>query len=225
EPAQEKTDIAIMTVGGGLGHTEKWEKSSLSVNASYINLAPYNAIFSDRNDWQKPFETVSGEAVFRQKIGDGLLKVYGAFDTSDFELTQEDIDQPEGIRFKLNNKNFYTNASFSEMLDNDWTIFAGGSYTYGNTKLGIDEGDIKDVEDSAHLKVKMKKSFSSRFILNFGAEQFVTDFSEYYNEPAFAAKLGFNNNISAVFTEADIIFSRKLALKLGVRGEYSEFFK
>ena len=225
EPDQEKTDIAIMTVGAGLGHTEKWKKSSLSLNSSYINLAPYIAILPDRNDWQKPFETASGEAVFRQKIGDGLLKIYGAFDTSNFALTQEDINQPEGVRFKLNNQNFYTNASYSEMLNDNWSIFAGGSYTYGNTKVGIDETAIKDVENSAHLKLKLKKRFSNRFKLDFGAEQFITDFNENYDEPNFAAKLGFNNNISAAFTEADIIFSRKMALKLGVRGEYGELFK
>ncbi len=225
EPDQEKTDIAIMTVGAGLGHTEKWKKSSLSLNTSYINLAPYIAILPDRNDWQKPFETASGEAVFRQKIGDGLLKIYGAFDTSNFALTQEDINQPEGVRFKLNNQNFYTNASYSEMLNDNWSIFAGGSYTYGNTKVGIDETAIKDVENSAHLKLKLKKRFSNRFKLDFGAEQFITDFNENYDEPNFAAKLGFNNNISAAFTEADIIFSRKMALKLGVRGEYGELFK
>ncbi len=225
EPDQEKTDIAIMTVGGGLGHTEKWKNSSLSLNASYINLAPYTALFPDRNDWQKPFETASGEAVFRQKIGGGLLKIYGAFDTSNFELTQEDINQAEGVHFKLNNKNFYTNASYSELLNDDWILFAGGSYTYENTKVGIDEADIKDVENSAHFKVKLKKRFSNRFKLNFGAEQFVTDFNENYDEPNFGVKLGYNNNISAAFTEADIIFSRKLALKLGVRGEYSELFK
>tara|TARA_R110000823_G_scaffold315579_1_gene448379 strand:- start:168373 stop:170526 length:2154 start_codon:yes stop_codon:yes gene_type:complete len=225
EPAQRKTDIAIMSVGGGLGHTEKWEKSSLSVNTSYINLAPYIALLPDRNDWKKPFETASGEAVFRQKIGDGLLKVYGAFDTSDFELTQEDINQPEGTRFKLNNQNFYTNASYSKMLENDWTVFGGGSYTFGKTKVGIDEANIKDIENSAHLKLRLKKRFSNRFKLNFGAEQFVTDFNEDYDEPNFAAKLGYYNNISAAFTEADFIFSRKLALKLGVRGEYSELFK
>lgn len=225
EPTQEKTDISIMSVGGGLGHTKKWEKSSLSVNATYINLAPYIALLPDRNDWEKPFETASGEAVFRQKIGGGLLKVYGAFDTSNFELTQEDVNQPEGTRFKLNNQNFYTNASYSEMLNNDWSIFGGGSYTYAKTNVGIDEADIKDVENSAHFKVKLKKRFSNRFKLNFGAEQFVTDFNENYDDSNFSAKLGFNNNISAAFTEADIIFSRKLALKVGVRGEYSEQFK
>ena len=235
EPTQEKTDIAIMSVGGGLGHTKKWNSpspkaswnkgSSLSLNASYINLAPYIAILPDRNDWHKPFETASGEAVFRQKIGDGLLKIYGAFDTSNFALTQEDINKSEGLTFKLNNQNFYTNASYSEMLNDDWTLLAGGSYTYGNTKVGIDEADIKDVENSAHFKLKLRKRFSNRFKLNMGTEQFLTDFNENYDEPNFAAKLGFNNNISAAFTEADIIFSRKLALKLGIRGEYSELFK
>ncbi|WP_347372725.1 TonB-dependent receptor [Aequorivita sp. Q41] len=224
EPDQEKTDIGIMSVGGSLGHTKKWEKSSLSLNTSYINLAPYNAIFPDRNEWHTPFETASGEAVFRQKIGDGLLKVYGAFDTSNFSLTQEDINQAEGVTFSLKNQNFYTNASFSEMLEKDWTIFVGGSYTYGRTKIGIDEATIKDVENSAHLKFKLKKRFSNYFKLNFGAEQFLTDFNENYNEPSFQAELGFNNAISATFAEADIIFSRKLALKLGVRGEYSELF-
>ncbi len=225
EPTQGKTDIAIMSVGGGLGHTKKWEKSSLSVNASYINLAPYIAIFPDRNDWIKPFETISGEAVFRQKLGDGLLKIYGAFDNSDFELIQEDINLPEGVHFKLNNQNFYTNTSFSEMLNNGWSILAGGSYTYGKTKVGIDQMNIKDIENSAHLKLKLQKRFSNRFKLNFGAEQFLTDFNEDYKEPFFDAKLGFNNNITAAFAEADIIFSRKLALKLGVRGEYSQLSK
>ncbi|WP_026450154.1 TonB-dependent receptor [Aequorivita capsosiphonis] len=226
EPTHDKTDIGIMSVGGSLGHTKKWnESSSLSLNASYINLAPYIAILPDRNTWKKPYETASGEAVFRQKIGDGLLKIYGAFETSNFELTQEDINKPEGVRFKLNNQNFYTNINYSERLNKGWSIFGGGSYTYAKTKVGIDDADIKDVENSAHFKLKLKKRFSNRFKLNFGAEQFVTDFSENYDDSNLEAKLGFNNNISVAFAEADMLFSRKLALKLGLRGEYSELFK
>src|SRR5690606_31639510 len=64
ESDQNKTDIGIMSVGGALGHTQKWEKSSLSINTSYINIAPYEALFPSRNDFQKPFEVGSGEAVF-----------------------------------------------------------------------------------------------------------------------------------------------------------------
>lgn len=224
EPTQEKTDIAIMSVGAGLGHTEKWENNSLSVNAAYINLAPYIAILPDRNDWEKPFETASGEAVFRQKIGNGLLKVYGAFDTSNFELTQQDINRPEGSYFKLNNQNFYSNMSYSKALEKGWKVFGGGSYTFGKTQVGIDQADIKDIENSAHLKLKFSKRFDNRFKLRFGAEQFLTDFNEDYDDPNVSAQLGFHNNISAAFAETDIIFSRKLALKAGIRGEYSEMF-
>ncbi|MFK5981802.1 MAG: TonB-dependent receptor [Flavobacteriaceae bacterium] len=224
EPVQEKTDISIMSVGVGLGNTQKWEKASVSVNASYINLAPYIALLPDRNNWDKPFEAASGETVFRRKFENGLLKVYAAFDTSNFELTQEDIDFSNGVHYKLNNYNFYSNASYSGTLSNNWKVFGGASYTYANTKIGLINDEIKDLENSAHLKIKLRKHFSSRFKLSFGAEQFLTDFNEDFKGENIAASFGFNNNISSVFSEADIIFSKKVALKVGVRGEYSNLF-
>ncbi len=106
EPVQEKTDISIMTVGLGIGNTQKWEKSSLSINTFYINLAPYIAILPDRNDWEKPYEAMSGETVFRRQFENGLLKVYAAFDSTNFELTQEDINFTNGIHYKLKNYNY-----------------------------------------------------------------------------------------------------------------------
>ncbi len=225
EPDQEKTDIGIMSVGATLGNTQKWEKSSLSVNASYINLAPYLEVFQDRNDWKKPFETAAGEAVFRRQFDNGLLKLYSAFDTSNFELTQEDINLSEGLDFKLNNKNLYFNGSYTGMLNDTWTIFGGMSFTHGNTKVRIIDNNIKDVENSVHAKFKLKKRFSNRFKLYFGAEYFATDFTETFSSP-FVDEIdyGFNNNISAAYTEADIFFSKELALKAGLRGEYSELF-
>ncbi len=225
EPVQESTNVSIMSLGLGVGNTQKWERSSLSVNASYINLAPYLALFPNRNNFTKPFQTGSGEAVFRQKIkDDGLLKVYVAFDTSRFELTQEDINNPEGTFFGLNNRNLYTNVSYSDYLSNDWKLDTGGSYTIAKTDVKLDDATIDNTENSAHIKLKLRKRFSSRFKLSFGAEQFLTDFEEDFKNPSVAAQYGYDNNISAAFSEADIIFSRKLALKVGLRGEYSVLF-
>ena len=225
EPVQEKTDVSIMTVGVGLGNTQKWKKASLSINASYINLAPYIALLPDRNNWEKPFEAASGETVFRRQFENGLLKVYAAFDTSNFELTQEDIDFPEGIRYRLNNYNVYSNASYSGTLSNNWSLFGGASYTYANTKVDLINDEIRDEENSAHLKLKLRKRFSSRFKLSFGAEQFITDFGEDFKGENINANYGFQNNISGIFTEADVIFTKKLALKVGLRGEYSDLFE
>ena len=224
EPDQEKTDIGLMTVGATLGNTQKWEKTSMSFNASYINLAPYLVVYEDRNDWEKPFEVASGEAVFRQKMNSGMLKFYVAFDTSDFSLTQEDINFSEGVYFKLNNKNFYTNASYRGALNNNWALQTGFSLTTAKNKMTIIEDRITDTESSTHFKVKFKKRFNSRFKLNFGAEYFITDFEEEFQNDFVDTSYGFQNDIFGAFVESDLIFSKNLAFKVGLRSDYSGLF-
>lgn len=224
EPDQEKTDIGIMSVGAALGNTQKWEKSSLSFNASYINLTPYQAIFKDRNTWETPYQGAQGETVFRQKLDNGILKFYAAFDTAKFELNQDDINIEDGVDFKLNNNNFYLNTSYKGVWNHDWTIVSGLSYTFAKNKIGIQTNHIENSENSAHIKLKIKKRFNSRFKLSFGAEQFITDFDENYKENMIDETYGFSNNISAGFAEADIIFSKDLALKVGLRADYSSVF-
>ncbi len=155
QPDQEKTDIGIMSVGASLGNTQIWGKNSLSVNASYINLSPYLQVFDDRNDWKKPFETFSGEAVFRHKTDNGLLKLYGAFDTSDFSLNQEDINLEDGLPLTLNNKNFHFNGSYNQVLNSNWTLASGFSYTYAKGKINILDSKIQSHENSVHAKIKL----------------------------------------------------------------------
>lgn len=222
EPDQNKTDIGIMSVGGSLGHTKKWETTSVSVNASYINLAPYLEFYSDRNDWEKPYEGAQGEAVFRKKFNSGILKFYAAFDTSNFDLTQEDINVSEGVRFKLNNRNFYANTSYQGVLGNGWSMNTGLSYTIGKTDVRVITDDISADENSAHIKMKLKKRFNSRFKLSFGVEHFTTDFDETFSNDEFNVSYGFKNNNSAAFAESDIIFSKDLALKVGLRADNYE---
>ncbi|NAS32843.1 TonB-dependent receptor [Flavobacteriaceae bacterium R38] len=226
EPDQEKTDISLMTVGGGVGNTQKWEKGSLSVNTAYINLAPYTEVFPDRNEYRKPFEAISGEAVYRHKFENGLLKLYTAYDHINVDVLQEDINFDDLIRFDLENNNVYFNGSYKGALKNNWLLNVGTSYTYGKTNTGIIGNDIRDTEQSLHAKIKLKKGFSSRFKWSAGAEYFITDFKEdFRGADNIEFNSQFNNNISAAFTEADIFFSKNLATKVGLRAEYSELLR
>lgn len=223
EPTQEKTDIGIMTIGASLGNTQIWGDNSLSINASYVNLAPYNGLFPDRNDWEKPYEAISGEAVYRKKYENGIFKLYTAYSNSNFEVTQEDINFSEGINFKLKNNNVYFNSSYRGTLNDYWSVFGGLSYTHAKNNIKNVDRNIVDTENAAHLKLKFKRHFSNRFQLNFGAEYFIADFNENYsdlNVPK--VDYGYKNNISAVYTEASIFLSKQLAVKVGARGEYSE---
>lgn len=226
EPDQNKTDITVMSVGGGLGLTRKWERSSLSINSSYINLAPYLAFYPDRNNWEKPFESFAGEAVYRYKTKNGLFKLYTALDGSNFELTQDDINLEDGLDFGLKNTNLYINTSYTGVLSDTWSIRSGGSYTLARNKIAVMSNDIDATENSAHVKLRLKKRFDNRFKLSFGVEQFITDFDESFigsfGSESIDATYGYRSNISAAFAETDLIFSKKLALKAGLRAQYTD---
>lgn len=223
KPDQEKTEIQFMTVGAGVGNTQIWGENSLSINTSYINLEPYTAIFPDRNTWLKPFQSASGEAVYRYNFKDkSLLKIYGAFSYTDLDMIQDDINFDDGFRFGLNNRNLYINSSYKNKFGNNWKIEGGLSFTNDKSTIKVIEDKINNNQNSAHFKLKIRKQFSSRFRINFGSEYFITKFDETYNpinDQSF--DYGFDNNLFATFAETDIFFSKNLAAKIGLRAEHS----
>ena len=224
EPTEEKTDLSFMTLGLGVGNTQIWGNNSFSVNTSYVNLAPYQEAFPDRNKWEKPVQALSGEMVFRHKFkNESLLKLYGAFSYTDFDVTQDDINYEDGLRFGLKNRNLYFNTSYKNKFGDNWKIETGLSFTNDHSNLKIIDDKITSNENSVHLKVKLKKQFSNRFKISFGSEYFITNFNESYT-PNNSNKFdyGFNNNIFATFAETDIFFSKNLATKIGVRAEHSQ---
>ena len=223
DPDQNKTEISLMTVGLGIGNTQKWKKSSLSVNANYLNLAPYQAVIPQNVDWNSPFQSLSGETVYRCNFNNGILKVYAAFDSSKFDINQESINSAEKIRVDLNNNNFYLNSSYKGVFGNNWQITSGLSYGYSNNKINLDSDKVANDENAAHFKLKLRKSFSERVKLSFGADYFVTQFNEDFKENSGSVFTnGYDANIAAVYTEADIFFSKKWAAKVGIRASNND---
>jgi len=223
-PDQEQTDVQVMTVGGGLGHTEIWGDQSLSVNTSYINLAPYQVLVpNDRGArWNKPFESISGEAIFRSKKEKSLFKFYTGFNYANLDIEQEDINFDEFVRFGLKNNNLYANSSYKHFLEKEWTLTVGASISSDNNNIKFQANDIATQETASHLKLKLKKSFSNRFQLNFGVEHFITDYQETFTTvDGFSFDSDYMDNLSGAFAEADIFFSNSLAIKVGARTEYS----
>ena len=225
-PDQNKTEISLMTVGLGLGNTQKWKKSSLSVNTSYINLAPYQAAIPQNVDWNSPFQSLSGETVYRYNFNSGILKFYAAFDSSRFDINQENINAPEKLRVNLNNDNFYLNTSYKGGFGENWQITSGLSYGYSKNKIGLDLDQVDNAENAAHLKLKLRKNFSNYFKLSFGGDFFSTKFNESFNENLVTRNTsGYHSNIAAAFTEADVLFSKKLAAKIGFRMANNDLLK
>lgn len=223
---EEKTEISVMTVGLGLGHTEVWEKSSLSLNTSYINLAPYQVIIPQNLDWNKAPESLSGEVIYKQQVKSGIWKLYAAFDSSNFDVNQQSINYSEKRRINLKNNNFYLNTSLNSSFGNKWQLFSGASYGYSNNSIGIDAGELRISEHALHLKGNIGKRISNGIRILAGAEYFFTDFREdYFNNIATNFNSGFKSNLAAAFIEADILFSKKFAAKAGIRATYNELLE
>jgi hypothetical protein len=220
EADQNKTDISFMTVGLGLAHTTKHEKSSLSINTAYIDLAPYTATIPQHITWNRPFQSLSGESVYRYHFNNGIFKLYAAFDASRFDLDQEDINLPQKVRINLNNTNGYLNSSYKGNFGSNWQLFTGLSYGFGYNHIDLDANTVTNTEKAAHLKFKLSKKLSDRVKLNFGTDYFSTQFDENYTT---AFHSGYTTSIAAAYTEGDVFFSKNLAAKIGVRASTNSY--
>jgi len=219
-PTEEKTEIQLMSVGAGAGNTQIWDENSLSVNATFVNLAPYNELIPQNNQFIKPFESLNGEAVYRHKFDHGLFKAYGAYSSTNFSLNQEDINDADGFFFSLKNNNYYGNLNYTGNLSESWSIQSGLSLAQDTNDLNIAETILENRETAAHSKLKLQKRYHNYFKISFGAEQFWTD----YKEDVELLNENFTSNLSQAntgfFVESEIFASKDLAFKIGGRADY-----
>jgi hypothetical protein len=226
EPEQKKTEISLMTVGLGLGNTQKWQKSSLSVNAAYLNLAPYQAVIPQNVEWNKPYQSVSGETVYRYKFVNGTFKLYAAFDGSKFDLQQQNINFENKIRTDLSNNNLYINASYKGILGRGWQVTTGMSYGYGVNQIKIENSQIDNSEKAAQLKIKVRKKISDNFKVSFGGDYFKTHFNEDVSNVNLQQNTnGYDSDIAAFYVEEDVLFSKNFAAKIGFRLSDNDLLK
>ncbi|KQC32326.1 TonB-dependent receptor [Nonlabens sp. YIK11] len=219
-PTQEETEVQLMSVGFGGGNTQIWDDNSLSVNATYINLAPYNDLVPQNNQFIDPYQSFNGEAVYRHKTDKGLFKAYGAFSYSDFSLIQEDIDIEDGFFLGLRNRNYYGNLNYNGELSQSWDVQAALSVSRDHTDLNIKTTTLENAETAAHAKLKLSKRYNNYFKLFFGAEQFAIHSNEkvlFENQP-FQTRI--NQYNTGAFAEAEIFASKELAFKIGGRADY-----
>ncbi|NDK56457.1 TonB-dependent receptor [Pontibacter fetidus] len=219
-PEKTETGISIMSVGLGASHTKRWENTSLALTADYTNLAPYTSLIKQNIDWLHAPESKGGSAILRhQTRNGGMLKAYSSYSASGFELNQRTPDGSSHIR--LNNRNFYSNATYQNALTEKWTLYTGLSYSANTDVIVADSQNIKDTDQATQGKLMLEHQLADPLWLKVGTELSARNYSQHYSEsPAHETILAdFTNYFSAVFTEADWYISKKLVARVGVRAE------
>jgi outer membrane cobalamin receptor len=223
---ETKTEISLMTVGLGLGHTQKFNRSSFSINTSYINLKPYQLLIPQNLHWNKAPESLTGEAIYRKELKSGIWKLYAAFDASGFDIDQEDINSPELLRIDLKNNNFYFNSSYRGIFGSNWQVFSGVSYGYSTNNIKLGSKLLKNTEYTSHIKGKLERRIIPGLRVSLGVDYFSLQFDEDFTEsPENNFSNGYVSNIGAVYSEAGILFSKNFAMKIGLRASYNDMLQ
>lgn len=211
-----RTDIGIMSVGGDVAHTRAWDRGSLAGKIQYTNLRPYVGLINQEIDWQKAPVSAEGVTAFRQKVGKaGMLKFYGNFNRSDFSLHSHDVDDYDVTRLlHITNDYRYANASYKDVLNTNWVLKTGLSYSLISNSTSIDAADLKERERGVHAKFVLDGSLSEQISLRTGSEVVTRNYS-------FSGTDGFDETIPSAFAEADFIVTNDFVIRTGVRSEYN----
>lgn len=223
ETTQTRTDFGLLSVGGDVAHTQAWKGGSIAGKVQYTNLKPYMGLISQEVDWNSAPVSWEGVAAFRQRVSkNGMMKVYGNFNRSEFSLHNHDIDDPSQTQFfKLNNDYNYINASYKDVLKGDWMIRGGVAYTNLANTYEIGSDMIDEVEKGAHTKVAVEGSLTDHIELKTGVEVFTRNYSQVFNPNTTAFKTEFDEIITAGFAEADLYASNNFVTRAGVRAEHN----
>ncbi len=216
--------FGLMSVGLNGSETFSNGKSSVSVQAEYYNLKPYFSVVKQQYRWNKYPETFGATVVARQKMGkEGLLKLMTTLQSSHSNLEYPDFEnQAKPMEVDLKNSNLFTNLTYSDAWGKGWSVKTG-------VALSVDKNTIKPgskavAENNTYFqsKITIKKEISNAVNVTGGVEFAPNRFSQDYNvDKTDVSNTQFTDNNTAAFVESEAMLFNKLALRGGIRTEYS----
>ena len=217
------TSIALMTVGGSVSHTQRWENSSLSATGNYFNLGPYLALVPQNIDWERPPQGTTGQVIYRKKTSEtGVFKVFTNAEHNTFGMLYPDPESNlEPKRLDLTNNHYNVQLGYSEVLGDNWFMRVGA--VFHQNKDFIQQDFVVDQrEHTIQTRATVGYQPSEVFGLKFGGEYWYNNFDENFTpdgQPVFNTLL--EEHLKAGYAEASISLDRKFAARFGVRAEHS----
>ena len=220
---QTVTGISLMSVGGGLSHTQRWENRSLAVSADYSNLAPYLGLVPQNITWEKAPHGLNGQIIFRQQTTEtGLLKLQAQGSRNSFAMqypTAENVRQAKLLG--LSNDNYFASGSYRELLNDRWSLFLGGGYTWDQDVI-TERFRVHTAEQSAQGKAVLQYTPSSQLNAKAGAEWIYNRYrQDFVSEAGEAFATRWLDQYAAAFAEAEWGISPRAAARIGARAEHS----
>lgn len=224
-PTESVTGISLMTVGGGLSHTQRWENSSAQVSANYNNLGPYLSLMPQNTSWKTVPQGGDVMGNFRIKTGSvGMLKVLTMGSWSKAGMSRTALDQSGNVEsFDIENTYGTGMVSWNGLIANKWLIDAGVSASTNEEPLALDSADFTTDQTFYQARVAGKRSINNKLYLKTGASLWWSDDEQsFVPHGETGLSWGYQERLSSAFTEIDWQPANNLAIRLGLRAEHSQ---
>lgn len=239
ERSAANLSISPIILGGGFQDLSKDKKASWGVNYNYVNLVAYFNVVKQTPDYFTMPAFHNGDANFRIKTKNGIIKYYTTFSKSDMGLRRQDIDSlTMKDAFGLKNTNWYNNISWRENLGKGWKMNLGAGYSTNadNINQQLQDQDnkqnffadkpwlqaknftLKNQQDLSQVKAVFEKRLFGISTLRFGGEYMYSVNDNNYNDTLHSELI---DNFESLFAETDIYVTNDLAAKIGGRFENS----
>jgi hypothetical protein len=222
---EDVTSISIMNVGVGAGHTHKSVRSAYSGEASYFNTYPYFAMAAHDLDWIKIPQSLNGKFYHRQKVGKtGLIKTDALLNYGLSELDYSNM----GIGYNIvgqRNDNQFIKSTYNTEINDKWMLKTGVAYNRNMDITKLDQDELKENISSAHIKFALVNFTGEKMTFRTGMDANYLDYRMQFIQSSHElnVKMGVEDWIFAGYLEGDMKLNKKIALRAGVRAEYSTF--
>jgi len=167
----DKYGVSASLVDWNIGGTKAFTTSSLSFNAALTSMGLYDRLFSQRQDFTRPYRKLSGEAQYKKEYGNtGVLKSYVGYDLTSVGLHTDERN------LSLKEHNFYANVTYKASMGRGLTFFTGiaNSSVFGDIDNAVTSGDhYHNFRNEVHLKTEIRKVCSETLKLSTGVEDYI----------------------------------------------------
>lgn len=219
-PAKTTINTGANFAGVYLSGSKLMEKSAVEFSGNYQNLSPFLAISKPNVDF---YEAPNGFGLSGRFVSQtstrGMFKttLSQSYNSSGITLT-DPSDPSQKINFGIKNENTYSNTSYKDYINNKWSYYAAFSTSNNVDNIDWDSLNVEREDKRLQGRAEFNYAHSTRFKLLMG-----TDIQRYsYSQTFDTLKGSFNELMSSLYVEADIIPIRGFAIKPGVRAEYSQ---
>lgn len=253
ERSSANLNLSSVGIGGSFQQLSKNKKSSYGIGYNYTNLTPYFALVKQNVKYSTAPTVHQIDLNYRMKTSKtGMLKFYGYINQSHIDIQRDNVssldyeDESKKLNdeYGIKNKNAYANISYKELLNKNWKLNIGGSFSTNhddillkvldaNNAVTIDS-NFKFKENNtitngnvlATTKVVIDRYLNNLNIIRFGGEyiynQENTLFQYVPNKNIISqTPLQITEQFKAIFAEGDIYITNNIAGKIGVRAEHS----